>query len=123
MLIQLDKSLLADISIPDHGLFQAYIPSNICAAVRRPGNFYTPVGKILSSLAKGQIGLALIPLILKAFFCVDSDFEGNVNAGEVLRRAQGKFKKRAYLVADSYISIRRGFPTASQRISSFGIFT
>lgn len=77
----------------------------------------------LVSPSKGQIGLAAYSFDFKGFCCVGSDFGGNVNAGEVLRDAQGKFKKRAYLLVDSYVSIRRGFATAPQRISNFGIFT
>ena len=64
-------------------------------------------------LSGREIGLAAYSFDFKGFYYADSDFGGNVNAGKVLRETQGKFTKRAYLLVDFYVSLRRVFPTVS----------
>ena len=67
MLIQMDKALLADLSIPGFDLFQAYRSMNFCAGVRIYGNLLD-YGQNFLSLSKGQMGLAVYYFDFKGFF-------------------------------------------------------
>ena len=68
MLIQMDKALLADLSIPGFDLFQAYRSRNFCAGVHRCYNLHACRQKIFLSLSKGQMGLAVYYFDFKGFF-------------------------------------------------------
>lgn len=85
VLIQLHKIHPAGLTIPGHGLFQAYSASDFSAGVRGRGNICTPVGRILWFLMRGQRGSASYPLDFKGFFAQTQFFGKMLMRGKSYR--------------------------------------